>query len=227
MDKYYNICIIAEGSEEYAFFDVVRQLGTHEKFCLEIENASGVGSIPDLFLSKLRDDLYDCILCAFDVDNRASDKRSQYSIARQKLNSIFGDEAVTDNVCFCSNPNILQLFLLAADTLDKVALKSTSKESNTEIVHKYWPKIASGKTDKLHRQIKPSYNASAWQLDIIKNSIIYEEYHYSTMLKNAAALSTNYKKDLPASNLLPMLIALKNGDETYFKNIRMKIDSVE
>lgn len=53
------------------------------------------------------------------------------------------------------------------------------------------------------------------------------EYHYSTMLKNAAALLTNYKKDLPASNLLPMLIALKDGDETYFKNIRMKIDSVE
>lgn len=227
MDKYYNICIIVEGSEECAFFEVVRQLGTHEKFCLEIENALGAGSIPDLFLSKLRDDLYDCIICAFDVDNRASDKQSQYSITRQKLNSIFGDEAVADNVCFCTNPNILQLFLLTADTLDKVALKSTSKESNTEIVHKYWPKIGSRKTDKLHRQIKSNYNASAWQLDIIKYSIISGEYHYSAMLKNAAALSTNYKKDLPASNLLPMLIALKDGDETYFKNIRMKIDSVE
>lgn len=52
MDKYYNICIIVEGSEEYAFFDVVRQLGTHEKFCLEIENASGeVLSLIYFFLS--------------------------------------------------------------------------------------------------------------------------------------------------------------------------------
>ena len=42
MEKCY-IKIIAEGLEEYTFFDVVKELGTNENICLEIEDAGGAG----------------------------------------------------------------------------------------------------------------------------------------------------------------------------------------
>lgn len=40
-------------------------------------------------------------------------------------------------------------------------------------------------------------------------------------------LSTDYKNDLPGGNLLPLLVALKNGDVDYFKHIHELMDEVD
>lgn len=53
MDKYY-VKIIVEGNEEEAFFDVVKTVGTHEKFVVDVENSRGYGGIANAFLSALR-----------------------------------------------------------------------------------------------------------------------------------------------------------------------------
>lgn len=222
MNKYY-IKIIVEGNEESTFFDIVNEVGKDDIFVLEIENANGYGGIPDAFLNTLREDIYDCVICVYDVDDRANDKYSPFNITRKQLTLLFGDENITDAVSFCTNPNILQYFLLACDTLDKVELKFTSKASNTPLVKKYWKKIASGKIDKYGRNIKSNYDASKWQLDIIKFSILNGEYNYEILLENASLLPINYKESLPSGNLLPMLNALKKGDVDYFKKIQLLI----
>lgn len=227
MEKFY-IKVIVEGNEEETFFDIVKTIGTHDKFVLEIENAHGYGGIADAFLSALREgELYDCVICAYDVDNRAAERKSPFNLVRKQLTLLFGDESITDAVSFCTNPNILQYFLLAADSLDKVSLVSTSKMVNTIYVHRYWAKIASDKTDKTGRKIKSPYGASQWQLDIMKFSIINSEYQYENLLRNASALPLDYKNNLPAGNLLPMLIALKDGDEAFFKRIHELIEDTE
>ncbi|HMM00091.1 MAG TPA: hypothetical protein PKC96_01955 [Bacilli bacterium] len=227
MGKYY-IKIIVEGNEEKVFFDIVEQLATNEKFALDVENANGCGGIADAFLSALREDaLFDCVICVYDVDNKIKDTNSPYNIVRRQLMLLFEDDSIVDSISFCTNPNILQFFLLAANCLNQVALTSTSKSTNSEYVHRYWPAINSKKTDELGRKIKPEYNASKWQLEIIKYSIINNEYTYSNLLENARSLPQNYKENLPASNLLPMLNALKDGDENFFKKINALIEKIE
>lgn len=226
MNKYY-IKIIVEGNEESTFFDIVNEIGKDDIFVLEIENARGYGGIADAFLTTLREDIYDCVICVYDVDDRVNDKYSPFNITRKQLTLLFGDENITEAVSFCTNPNILQYFLLACDTLDKVELKFTSKASNTSLVIKYWKEIASGKIDKYGRNIKSNYDASKWQLDIMKYSILNGKYNYETLLENASLLPINYKESLPSGNLLPMLKALKNGDINYFKRIQLLIDKLD
>lgn len=225
MSKYY-VKIIVEGNEENAFFDIVKTIGTNDKFFLDIENVTGYGGIADAFLSALREDgLFDCVICVYDVDNRIGEKDSPYNLTREQLVSLFGDESIADAVSFCTNPNILQYFLLAADSLDKVALESTSKKTNSMLVHQYWPEIASGKIDEQGRKKKSDYDASIWQLEIMKYSIINDKYKYANLLNNALCLPLDYKKELPGGNLLPMLIALKTGEEEFFEKIHLLIEN--
>lgn len=225
MEKLY-VKIIVEGNEERVFFDVVKLLGVSDNIHLEIEDSSGYGSIADALLFALREELFDCVVCVYDVDNRQNDSKSPYCICRSHLMSIFQNEEIVDAISFCTNPNILQFFLLAADKLSNVALKETSKAANSKIVHKYWEKIASGKIDVEGRKIKQDYDASSWQLEIIKYSILNEEYKYEDMLKHASELPIDYLENIPGSNLLQLLTALKIGDKKFFKRIKDLTDSV-
>lgn len=227
MSKYY-IKIIVEGSEEKTFFDMVKEIGTSDNFVLDIEDACGYGNIADCFLNALREgELYDSVICAYDVDHRIEDFNSPFNQTREQLDSLFGEQNVTNAVSYCSNPNILQYFLLAADELNKVALTSTSKTRNTKLVNKYWPQIGTNKTDSLGRKIKPDYDAQQWQLDIIKFSIINGNYSYENLLDNAKEIPIDYLNNIPGGNLLPLLIALKDGDIEYFELIKSLINSVE
>lgn len=118
---------------------------------------------------------------------------------------------VVDAVSFCTNPNILQYFLLAMDGLPRVFLTGTSKAANTIYVHQYWEQIASNKTDEKGRKTKSFYDASKWQLDIMKYSVINDPRRYSDLLSNAEKLSQNYKEELPGGNLLPCEMAMKGS----------------
>lgn len=223
MDKWY-IKLIVEGNEEYAFFEIVKELGTANCFVLDVEDANGYGEMPDLFLDALRSELYDCVVCVYDVDNKADEEHSPYNHVRSGLLAIIGDDGTVDLVSVCNNPNILQLFLLAADKLENVSLKTGSKKANSSLVHKYWQEIASEKKDELGRLIKPSYDASSWQVDIMKFSILRGDYTYETLLENAKDLPQNYCKCIPSSNILPLLVALKEGDISYFEKIKKALD---
>lgn len=226
MDKRY-IKIIVEGNEEEAFFDVVKQVGTHKDIIVEIENAGGFGEVADLFLESIREELYDCVFCVYDVDNKSMDPKAPFNQVRCMLISILGNEHAVELVSFCTNPNILQLFLLAADRLSNVSLTSSSKKNNSELVHRYWNDIASSKSDEKGHQIKSHYDASDWQLEIMKYTIINNEYRYDDLLERMNGLPSDYKNNVPSSNLLSLLVAIKNGDFDYFDRIRNELDDID
>lgn len=101
------------------------------------------------------------------------------------------------------------LFFLLGTSSDfsTIALPS-SKNRLTPILHKYWEEIGKSK----------EYKASFWQLDIIKNSYIYNKYDYDNILKNSTNLSIDYLNVNPASNLPSLLKALKDENIELFNH---------
>ena len=222
MDGKMSIAIILEGNEEECLFDfALKNNGFHSNIEPLVINAGGYGNIGAYFQEFYSDPSYDCVIAIYDVDNKSNDNNSPYSFVRKELLSILGDASEVDLVSFCTNPNILQIILLGCDKLPNVSLSTSSKSVNSSIVHKYWPKIAFKKQkDKI---IKSGYDASKWQLDIIKNSFIYSEqphYNYDDLINNSLALSSDYKKNLPASNVPQLLKALKEGNVSFFDKIK-------
>lgn len=113
-----------------------------------------------------------------------------------------------DYISICTNPNIVLFFLLGASSDFSSIVLPNSKLKLTPIIHKYWHDIGKSK----------EYKASSWQLEIIKNSFIFEQYDYENIIKNSSQLSNNYLKDNPASNLPDLLNALKDGNTEFFNN---------
>lgn len=213
------IHLIVEGSEEEYFFEIVKEFGVSNKFALTIENAKTSGNVSPLLEEYFQLYQNDFVFAVYDVDGKTQDG-SPFSNVQQSLLDFFGDKDQVDAVSLCTNPNILQLFLLGCDCLNNVALKTSSKANNTDIVHKYWPDIGKTIKGKNNQLVKKNYDAKKWQLEIMKNSYICRQYNYDTLLRNAKALPTNFSTNIPGSNLYPFLKALKEGDESYFDNYR-------
>lgn len=202
-----NILIILEGVEEELLFDLAALNGFSNKFNVRTENVIGAGNIAPLLQSEISNEYNDCIICIYDVDNKQSEANSAYSKTRKAIKEVLNNnEDFVDAVSFCTNPNILLFILLGADTLSNLNFTKTSKKINTDLLHKFWPKIGN----------KKAYDASEWQIKIIRDSYKYGTYSYKTILENAKDLDTDYKNNNPASNVLPLLNALINGDINFF-----------
>jgi len=222
----YNVCVIVEGNEEECLFNIVKEFGVHESIDLSVLNAMGASNIGPYYQYQLNDDVYDCVVCVYDVDFKFNEESSAFNKVRNDLYSILGDYALVDSVSFCTNPNILQILLLGCDDLSFVKLNSASKKENTKIVNRYWNKIGKQKKNQKGQPVCSYYDASKWQLRIIEDSFKYEEYSYATLLNNSLKLDMNYKNYTePGSNIISLLLALKNGDIQFFKNINSSIYS--
>ena len=222
----YRIAIVYEGDEEECLFNIALECGgVNEKFDLTPINAHGAGNIPSLFQDCYSNPSFDCTIAVYDVDGKAQDKCSIFNNVRNQLSLILGSEKCAQAVSFCTNPNILQILLMGCGPIEEVSLLSTSKQTNSVVVSKYWKAISTEKT-KDGIIIKKGYEAYRWQLEIIKNSYIYEQnesYSYSKLLDNSLLLNRNYLNTLPASNVQDLLNALKNGDIQFFEKINMEI----
>lgn len=215
----YKIAIVVEGSEEECLFSIASACG-YINSCFEVFvfNAGGEGSVPSYFQDKYADPHYDCALAVYDVDNKYNGDKTLFNLTREKLLSIIGNKQGVNSVSFCTNPNILQILLLGCDSLDKVSLVSTSKKANTNLVSHYWPqmtpKVKNGK------QIKGGYDASEWQLKMIKDSFQYDDkVSFKNILENSKVLDREYTKSCPASNVQMLLSALESGNIEFFKKI--------
>ena len=207
-----NILLILEGNEEETFFEILQEYGISKKINMRIENVGGSGNIAHYFQSELSNEYNDCIICVYDVDNKANDENSSYNQVRKSLMRILNNDEKVDEVSVCTNPNIILFFLLGVDTIENIILQSTSKKINTDILNKYWPKIGN----------KKAYKAEKWQLKIIKDSYLYGEYNFNDVLKNAKNIDKDYKNNNPASNLLPLINALIEGNIEFFKIIEIE-----
>ena len=155
---------------------------------------------------------YDAVYCVYDVDNKPFEKKSSYREVREGLKKVLALEARIDSISICTNPNALLLFLVGADSLEKISRDiSGVKARDTAVVHRYW--------DEIGRSEEKKYKAAKWQLQTMKTS--YEwKYAYDDMLKNAEGLSMDYVHESPASNVLPLLRSLKDGNLAFFKRAR-------
>lgn len=221
----YHVHLIVEGSEEVAFFDIVQAKGTAENILLTYENADGFGNLALLYQDELPDKDIDCLLIVCDVDFRYYETKSPVQIVLLKMEKVLGTRTKAEKVTIFTNPNIMQVFLLGCDVLERTSLKTSSKEKNTPLIHKYWDQIGKQSISNPHGNAKTkNYDASTWQLEIIKNSFLYDQYKYETLLDNLRELPNDYTSDkTPGSNILPMLQALRTGDTLFFERIMNKI----
>lgn len=218
----YKIAIILEGKEEQCLFDIVQECGGISD-CFEVDFifADGAGNVVPFLQDYFANPSYEAVVAVYDVDCRAKDLKSPYRNIREQLLSIMGNEDAINAVSFCTNPNILQILLMGCGDPKSIALTSTDKGVNSAIVSRYWPKIRKKQNQK-GQQTKSGYDATDWQLAMIKNSYIYEEqpsYAYSDLLENSLKLDVHYEDVVPASNVPSLLKALKDGDVAFFKKI--------
>lgn len=215
----YNICIIGEGNEEHAFFQTIKDSGVlHPSLDLYCVNAGGFGSVAPLFQDYFSDSLFDCVVCVYDVDYRAMDPSSPYHVARDGLKKVLDREEAVDAVSFCTNPNFLQIYMLAVKRLCEVSLTSTSKETNTPLVHECWPTIAKPKSSGTK-----GYDATDWQLREMNAAFYQGAQMYQRLLRHCEELSENYLTNEPGSNVPSLISALLSGDIRFFENINKKL----
>lgn len=202
-----NVLVIVEGSEEEMLFDIVKEKGLNNEINLMVINAESGSNIPFYYQDEVSSGYYDHIFCVYDVDGKGVEHGSEFMTIKKGLFNILGDNDKVEACSFCTNPNILQIILLATNKLENVKLTNSSKKVNSDLVHSIWEKIGH----------KKHYDASSWQLDIIKNSIIYGPHSYDTLLENAKDLELDYINNMPGSNILKLLLFLKNNDNNFLK----------
>lgn len=224
-DKY-NVCLIHEGDEEYKFFETMKKIdAVSPKICIENINAGGFGGVAPLFQDYRSYSLYDCVICLYDVDYRQNEPDSPFVSVREGLKEILDEDKSVEAVSFCTNPNFLQIYLLSMKELSEVELFSTSKKTNTELVHLCWPNIAKPKTNAQGKNCTKEYDASGWQLEIMNAPLMEGPHCYQKLLGNASALPENYLlTDRPGSNVLKLIDALLKGDCEFFESINKILD---
>ena len=215
----YHICLIVEGAEEFAFFSTMNEAGVvSETISLTVVNAGGGGAVVPLFQDYLSYELFDCVLCVYDVDYRQNEPDSPFSKIREGLMKVLAETAIVDSVSFCTNPNFLQIYLLSVKELSEVRLLDTSKTTNTAFVHLCWPDIAKKKTDDRGRDRTKVYDATAWQLRIMNAPLMEGIAKYRLLIRNARGLSKNYLQSIcPGSNVIDLIEALLDGDCAFFR----------
>lgn len=219
----YQIRLVLEGCEEETFFDLVQKLGVASNINLAYINARGFGNIAPIFQDLINNDEIDAVFAVYDVDYRYDELKSPFSIVQKQLKRILGSNSSVEAASLCTNPNILQMFLLGCDDLANVSLQKSSKTINSVMVNKYWPKIGRKKENEEGWKVSNDYKAVDWQLKIISDSFLYGPYSYNTILENSAILPTDYLHDSPGGNLYPFLMALKRGDVSFFEKLSNNI----
>ncbi|MCR5113218.1 MAG: hypothetical protein K6A63_04710 [Acholeplasmatales bacterium] len=207
MNNKIRIHFILEGNEEELLFEIIKELGVKECFDFSYENARGGGKIGPYFQARYESDMYDLVYCVYDVDYQYNDSDHMYRQIYDKLYRVLGSDIAVKRVSLCSNPNILLILLLGFDKVDNLKNISESKATNTNLINKYVPKIGNKKT----------YDASDWQLKLIKEQYLYVDGRYKKLLENGKDLNLNYTLKQIGSNIIPVLKALNDGDIEFFK----------
>lgn len=222
----FNVCIIAEGNEEYQFFETMKNSGViPSNLSIDVYNAEGYGYVAPLFQEYNSYELYDCVTCVYDVDYRQFEKDSPYLRVFRQLIDILGNEDAAKAVSFCTNPNFLQIYLLSMRPLSEIALFATSKKTNTPFVHLCWPEIAKKKVDENGKDQTKDYDATKWQLQIMNAHFLEEKQSYITLLDHLNDLPNDYLlPHYPGSNVGSLIRALLFGDTMFFKQIIEKTD---
>ena len=203
-----RVHFILEGNEEDTLFKIIEELLVMENIEMTYKNAMGGGNVPIYYQYAYASANYDIIYCVYDVDYSPKKEKDMYQKIRKGLFDILGDEQEINKISLCTNPNTLLIILLGYDKLDALKEIKAKKSENTELIKKYCPKIGN----------KKDYDASAWQLELLKNDYIYDGVaSIDKILENIGLINEKYEGKEIASNLLPVIKALKDDDGNYFE----------
>lgn len=206
MNNKIRIHFILEGNEEELLFQIIEEVGVNDCFDVSYENARGGGKIGPYFQARYESDMYDLVYCVYDVDYQYNNPSHMHKQIYDKLYRVLGSDTAVKRVSLCSNPNILLILLLGFDQVNNLNTISESKATNTNLISKYIPKIGN----------KKPYDASDWQLNLIKEQYLYVDGRYNKLLENGKDLNLNYTLKQIGSNLIPVLKALNDGDVDFF-----------
>lgn len=209
-----RIHFVNEGDEEEAFLEILRAQVDSGVFALTSHNAHGAGNIPLFVDSALGSGQFDVVFAVYDVDGKGNEEGSTFSKARKGLARILGSQELVDSLSLWTNPNILQMILLACRPLSEVGLHTTVKKENSAIVNRCFPSI--GKTDKSF------YDAQKWQLDVIRYSFDGNPYRFEDIVANSKGLSDDFRL-IPSSNWPKVIKRLLNNDVGYFSELARKL----
>lgn len=223
----FRVFLLLEGFEEEWFFKAVAETKIpNPVFEITTKNVGGYGNIAPYFQSVFNNDKYDCVMCVYDVDDRCQEKDSPFCQVQAGLLEVLGTQEAVDAVSLCTNPSILQMFLLCCDSIECVAITTSSKRENSPLVTRYWPDIGKEKQTKDGEKATTLYDAKEWQLRMMKDSLCFDNLHpFKNIFNNGGKLPLNYRSDPPCGNLLPFLKALRDGNLDFFDEILKTIDS--
>lgn len=207
-DAKLKIHFVLEGNEEYALFQLIEKAMKSTYIEMTYRNCHGGGTIPAFFQADLASDNYDIIYCVYDVDFKQNDENGMYGRIRKGLYKVLGEESEIDKISLCTNPNTLLVLLLGYTDLSNLKDIKADKKSNTELIHKYCSKIGN----------KKSYDASEWQLELIKNDYLFSNSaSFDKMFESCKLINEKYNEDGIGSNILRVIQALIMDDVEYFK----------
>ena len=183
-------------------------------FALSSRNAHGAGNIPLFVDSALGSGQFDVVFAVYDVDGKGNEEDSTFSKVRKGLVRMLEDQELVDEISLWTNPNILQMILLACRPLSEVGLHTTVKKENSAIVSRCFPSI--GKTDK------SLYDAQRWQLDVIRYSFDGNPYRFEDVATNSKGLPDDFRL-IPSSNWPKVIERLLSDDVGYFTELARKL----
>ncbi len=201
---------ILEGYEENALFELIEHFSKKTNIEMTYKNCKGGGTIPAFYQEALASDNYDLIYCVYDVDFQPKDDKGMYKRIRHGLYRVLGDESEIDKISICTNPNTLLLLLLGYTDLSNLVEIKSDKKSNTKLINKFCTKIGN----------KKEYDASEWQLELIKDDYIYSSIaSFDKIFESNEIINNDYKSEKIGSNALPFIRALIEDDYEFFDKI--------
>lgn len=123
-----RIHFVNEGDEEETLFEILRSKIDSDVFALSSRNAHGAGNIPLFVDSALGSGQFDVVFAVYDVDGKGNEEDSTFSKVRKGLVRMLEDQELVDEISLWTNPNILQMILLACRPLSEVGLHTTVKK---------------------------------------------------------------------------------------------------
>lgn len=198
----HKICIICEGSEEYAYLEKLKELMVWDsQYDVQLDNAKGNGNIPARYQDRYQNGAYELILVFCDTERKPYE---QYQEIKEKINEFHGIENAADEVVIFANPCTMQVII---KHWTDVNLKSPAKKMNAPLIQE-----CAG---------VENYKGREDQIKVIMECITAE--NYEVMYKRVKEL-VGSDEELGSSNFYRLIEHLADAEAAWIEVINDKLE---
>ncbi len=192
-----RICIICEGTEEYAYLSRIRELGVWSNiYQVDLVNADGNGNLPARYQDKYQNDSYDLVLVFCDTDRKPYE---QYNDIKKKIDTFHGIDGISNQLVIFGNPCTMQIII--SHWTDTV-LTSPSKKKNAPLI--------------LECTGIENYDAHREQIESLVSLITDDNY---SKMKEKMMTITQKDTITPSSNFGVLMQRLETNDYDWIDDI--------